>query len=184
MTEGGVGVFLDRDGTIIEDRDYPGDPDEVRLLPGAAAAIRRLNERQIPVIVVTNQSGIARGLITEAQYFAVRARMEELLSREGASVTASYHCPHGPETQPPCECRKPAPGLFERGAREHGLSLSRSYFVGDRPRDVLAGVAAGGTGFLIRSPAADELPPGTPRVTLVPDLAEAVETLLESGSFD
>jgi D-glycero-D-manno-heptose 1,7-bisphosphate phosphatase len=184
MTEGRIGVFLDRDGTIIEDRDYPGDPDEVLLLPGAAAAIRRLNEAALPVIVVTNQSGIARGLITEAEYYAVRARMEALLAREGASVTASYHCPHGPATVPPCDCRKPAPGLFERGAREHGLSLSRSFFVGDRPRDVLAGVAAGGTGFLIRSPAAAELPADTPRITLVSGLAEAVETLLESRSLD
>ena len=119
-----------------------------------------------------------------AQYLAVRARMEELLSREGASLAATYHCPHGPETVPPCECRKPAPGLFEQGARAQGLSLADSFFIGDRPRDVLAGAAAGGTGFLIRSPAAADLPRDTPRVTLVSDLAEAVETLLASGPFD
>jgi D-glycero-D-manno-heptose 1,7-bisphosphate phosphatase len=184
MTAGRVGVFLDRDGTIIEDRDYPGDPEQVRLLPGAAAAIRRLNEAGLPVVVITNQSGIARGLITEEKYAAVRQRMEELLAAEGASLTATYHCPHGPDTVPPCECRKPAPGMFERGARDHGLSMARSFFVGDRPRDVLAGAAAGGTGFLIRSPAAAGLPPGTPRVSLVSDLAEAVETLLASGPFD
>lgn len=178
------GVFLDRDGTIIEDRDYPGDPGAVRLLPGAAEAIRQLNSAGVPVIVVTNQSGIARGLITEGQYQAVRARMEELLSEEGATVTATYYCPHGPDTLPPCDCRKPAAGMFNRGAHEQGLSLSRSVFIGDRTRDVLAGVAAGGRGFLIGRPEGFDLPADTPRITFVTSLSEAVQTVLESESFD
>ncbi len=177
-------AFLDRDGTIIEDRDYPGDPAQVRLLPGAAAAIRRLNSAGVPVIVVTNQSGIARGLITEEQYHAVRARMEELLSGEGAVITATYYCPHGPDTHPPCDCRKPAAGMFERGAREQRVSLAGSVFIGDRTRDVLAGVAAGGRGFLIGQPERFDLPDGTSGIEFVSSLAEAVESVLESKTFD
>lgn len=178
------GVFLDRDGTIIEDRNYPGDPEQVRLLPGAAAAIRRLNEAGVPVIVVTNQSGIARGLITEEQYRMVRQRMEDLLAEHGATLTATYHCAHGPDTVPACDCRKPAAGMFQRGAREHGLSLARSAFIGDRTRDVLAGVAAGGRGFLIGHPERFDLPDDAGRITFVSSLAEAVEGLLESRVSD
>ena len=177
-------AFLDRDGTIIEDRHYPGDPEEVRLLPGAAAAIRRLNDASIPVIVVTNQSGIARGLITEDQYRAVHARMEALLAREGALITAIYYCPHGPDTLPACDCRKPAPGMFEQGAREQGVSLERSVFIGDRTRDVLSGVAAGGRGFLIGRPEAFDLHGDTERIRVVASLAEAVEAVLGPESFD
>lgn len=184
MARGRGGVFLDRDGTIIEDRDYPGDPGQVHLLPGAAAAIKRLNQAGVPVIVVTNQSGIARGLITEDQYRVVRARMEELLTGAGASIAATYHCPHGPDTVPPCDCRKPAAGMFEKGAREHRLSLADSVFIGDRSRDVLAGIAAGGSGFLIGDPSAFDLPPDLPRIAFVSSLSEAVETVLAAGTFD
>ena len=178
------GVFLDRDGTIIVDRDYPGDPAGVELLPGAAEAIGRLNAAGVPVIVVTNQSGIGRGLIDEAQYQAVRARMEQLLEERGARLTATVHCPHAPDRDPPCDCRKPLPGMFARAASEHDLDLGASWFVGDRPRDVMAGVAAGGRGYLIRSPATAEVPAGTPGITFVDTLAEAVDNLLRQGGLD
>lgn len=180
--EGRPGVFLDRDGTIIEDRHYLGDPREVRLLEGAAEAITRLNEADLPVVVVTNQSGIGRGLISEAQYFAVRARMEELLAAAGARLTATYHCPHDPRQLPPCECRKPLSGLFERAAREHLLDLRRSHFIGDRWRDVAAGVRIGGAGYLVQPDAEPEdldLPAG---VTRVRSLSEAVALLIAAGA--
>jgi histidinol-phosphate phosphatase family protein len=177
-------VFLDRDGTIIEDQDYPGDPDGVRLLPGAALAVAKLNTAGLPVIVITNQSGIARGLISHDQYMAVQGRMEDLLLAAGARLTATYHCPHGPDTAPPCDCRKPRPGLYRQAADEHEIELSRSFYVGDRVRDVVAGIAAGGTGYLIR-PGADaassEMPADAIAVT---SLQAAVEHLLESGPFD
>ena len=100
-------VFLDRDGTIIEDTGFVADPAEVRLLPGAASAIARLNRAGIPAIVVTNQSGIARGLLDEAGYSAVARRLDALLDAAGARLDADYHCPHHPDFGGTCECRKP-----------------------------------------------------------------------------
>lgn len=180
MSTGRTAAFLDRDGTIVVDRDYPGDPDEVELIDGAAEAIRRLRENGILVLMVSNQSGIGRGLITEDDFRAVQTRMESLLAREGAHLDGAYHCPHAPDRVPACDCRKPAPGLYLRAAEEHGVDLARSYYVGDRLRDVLPGAAFGGTGYLIRGTEAvreQDLPPG---VQLVSSLREATERLLAS----
>jgi D-glycero-D-manno-heptose 1,7-bisphosphate phosphatase len=142
-------AFLDRDGTIIVDRHYPADPTAVELLPRAAEAIRLFNEAGLVVVVVTNQSGIGRGYFDEAAFRAVQARMESLLAAEGARVDAVYHCPHAPGLGPPCECRKPAPGLYLRAARELGLALRGSVLVGDRERDVAAARELGAAAYLI-----------------------------------
>ena len=185
MDAGRAAVFLDRDGTIIEERNYLGDPDGVTLLPGAADGIIHLNEAGLPVIVVTNQSGIGRGYFDERDYQAVAARLHELLRAQGARVDASYHCPHGPDESPPCDCRKPGAGLFERAAREHGLDLARSYFVGDRLRDVVPGVRAGGLGFLVGPGQVDDHGKAVPEgVQRVHSLQEAVSRLLATGRFD
>ena len=106
-------AFLDRDGAIIIDVSYIARPDDVRLVPGAAAAIRRLNDHGIPVVVVTNQSGIARRKFTTTEYEAVRARVTELLAADQATIDAEYHCPHYPAVTGPCDCRKPARLLFD-----------------------------------------------------------------------
>ena len=98
------------------DTHYPSDPDRVRLIPGVAAALARCNAPAIPVIVVTNQSGIARGLLTEAQYQSVRARLEADLLRAGARVDATYHCPHWEDVTGPCDCRKPGTGMYRQAA--------------------------------------------------------------------
>ncbi len=145
-------VFLDRDGTIIEDTVHISDPAGVTLLPGAAQAIQRLNAAGIPIYVVTNQSGIARGIFTRDDYEAVRARMEELLGEHGATLQGSYMCPHHPDFTGPCECRKPGTLLYRRAAAEHGLALERSAYVGDRWRDVAPGLTLGGRGILVPSP--------------------------------
>ena len=100
-------VFLDRDGTIVEDAGFLHEPGKVKLLPGAAEAIRRLNQRGYLVICVTNQSGIARGLYTAAEYTAVQRRLTELLAAHDAHLDGSYFCPHHPQFTGPCECRKP-----------------------------------------------------------------------------
>ncbi len=144
-------LFLDRDGTIIRDTDYVAHPDEVELVPGAADAIRRLNRANVPVIVVTNQSGIARGLLTEQDLLAVQTRLVELLREGGAELTATYHCPHAPGDggEPTCECRKPGTLLFHRAAREHHVQLERSVFAGDKWRDIAPALSLGGTGFLV-----------------------------------
>jgi D-glycero-D-manno-heptose 1,7-bisphosphate phosphatase len=167
-------VFLDRDGTLIEDRHYLRDADAVRLLPGAAEAVRRLNAAGLAAVVVTNQSGIARGLLTEDDYRASVRRLDELLEREGARLEASYHCPHLPELSGPCDCRKPGPLLYERAAADLGLDLARSWWVGDRLRDVEAAERFGARGILLRSgPDAED-----PRWTTALDLAAAARHIL------
>jgi histidinol-phosphate phosphatase family protein len=146
-------VFLDRDGTLIADRHYLADADQVELLPGIAPAVARLNRAGVPVIVVTNQSGIGRGYFTSADYDRVAARVEALLAMEGARLDATYLCPHAPSDDTPCACRKPGLLLFERAIVDHGLDAKRSFFVGDRWRDVVPARAFGGRGILV--PGAD-----------------------------
>lgn len=132
--------FLDRDGTInrgAAEGDYVRSPEEVELLPGAAEAIRLLNELPARVVVVTNQRGIARGLMSEEDLAAVNARLEALLATEGAHLDAILHCPHG---KGECDCRKPGPGMFERAVREvPGASLNGAAMIGDSALDVEAG---------------------------------------------
>jgi D-glycero-D-manno-heptose 1,7-bisphosphate phosphatase len=151
-TPAGVGlpaVFLDRDGTIIADRHYLRDPAGVELLPGAAWALGQLNQARIPVVVVTNQSGIGRGYFSVAEYERVAARLDELLAADGARIDASYMCPHAPDAREPCACRKPGVLLYERAIADHGLDGAASFFVGDMWRDIVPARAFGGRGILI-----------------------------------
>ena len=142
-------AFLDRDGTIIDDAHYIADPELVQLRPGAGDAIAALNRAAMPVIVVTNQSGMARGLISESDYGRVVARLAELLAEHGAHIDATYVCPHHPEFDRACDCRKPGTLLFRRAAAEHRLDLTRSVYIGDRWRDVQPGIVLGGRPMLI-----------------------------------
>ncbi|MCA1765693.1 MAG: HAD family hydrolase [Desulfobulbaceae bacterium] len=149
-------VFLDRDGTINEQMGYVNHLSRFVLLPGSAAAIRILNEHHIPVFVVTNQSGLARGYFPPALLDEVHAKMIEMLAAEGARVDGIYVCPHHPEAREEryrvdCDCRKPKPGLFIRAAREHGIDLDASFVVGDRWSDLKAAAACGATGILVLS---------------------------------
>ena len=143
-------AFVDRDGTLIADVHYIARPADVYLLPGVGAALRRLNEADVSVVVVTNQSGLARGIFDEAAYHAVRARVDELLAAERARIDATYFCPHTSDAG--CRCRKPGTELHERAIAEHRLDGARSFFVGDRLRDVLPARAFGGRGILVPSP--------------------------------
>jgi D-glycero-D-manno-heptose 1,7-bisphosphate phosphatase len=173
-------VFLDRDGTIIEDAGYIADPAAVRLLPGAAPAIARLNRAGMPSVVVTNQSGIARGLLDEAAYASTARRLDELLAAAGARLDAHYHCPHHPDLTGACECRKPGLLLYRRAAAEHGLDLAGSWWVGDRLRDVLPAERFGGKGLLIGRPRPEDLP-GSANAAFrrVRDLPAAVDIILQ-----
>ena len=148
MVEPRAAVFLDRDGTINEQMGYINHLSRFVLLPGVVAAIRRLNQAGVPVVVVTNQSGLARGYFPPALLDQVHAEMRQRLAEGGARVDGVYVCPHHPEAREEryrraCGCRKPRPGLLERAARELGLDLARSYMVGDRYSDVATGAAAG-----------------------------------------
>lgn len=178
-------VFLDRDGTINIDTGYVRRTEDVALVPGAAAGIARLNAAGLPVIVVTNQSGLGRGLITEAQYDAVARRLAEALAEAGAHVDATYRCPHDP-TNTMCDCRKPGTLLFERAAAEHRLDLARSWFVGDRWRDVSPAVAFGARGILIPSPHTHPHDVEEARAhgtAVVPGLVDAAALVLEGSGL-
>jgi len=149
-------VFIDRDNTLIRDPGYLREVDHVQLLPGAAESIRRLRAAGYPVIVVTNQSGIARGYLTEEDLTAIHDRMKQLLAVQGAAVDAIYYCPYlnsddavRAEYRVESELRKPRPGMLLLAAREHALDLSRSWMIGDGERDVQAGKAAGCRSILL-----------------------------------
>lgn len=174
-------AFLDRDGTIIRDANYIRDPEAVELLPGAADAIRRLNERAVAVVVVTNQSGIARGTITPAEYDAVRGRLDALLAAKGARLDASYTCPHHPDITGPCQCRKPGLALYRKAIAELGLEVRASVFVGDRWRDVEPALVLGGLPILLDVPSThpdDRIDAMRNGVATASSLQEAVERYL------
>src|SRR5262249_41763986 len=135
--------------TIIRDAAYVRDPADVELLPGAAAAIRRLNEAGVAVIVVTNQSGIARGWLTTDDYERLRGKLDVPLASEGARIDATYFCPHLPEISGSCECRKPGLKLYRDAIAAHDLDVAQSLFAGDRWRDVAPGRALGGRAILL-----------------------------------
>jgi D-glycero-D-manno-heptose 1,7-bisphosphate phosphatase len=140
-------VFLDRDGTICEEMGYVNHTDRLQIFPYAANAIRHLNEAQIPVVVITNQSGIARGIFPESLVHQIHKKMIAELAAGGAWIDAIYFCPHKKEDA--CDCRKPKPGLIELAARVHGLDLPASWVVGDRYADVEMAHRAGARGILV-----------------------------------
>lgn len=140
-------AFLDRDGTIIRDGHYLADPAGVELLAGAADALRTLVKAGYGLVVVSNQSGIARGIIAPAAHEAVHARFVEVLAAEGIELAAAYYCAHGPDDG--CACRKPRPGMIQRAVAEHGFVAAESLMVGDKLSDVQAGRAAGCTTVLL-----------------------------------
>lgn len=140
-------VFLDRDGTIGEEMGYVNDVDRFQIFPFAAEAIRHLNRADIPVIVVTNQSGIARNIFPESLVHEVHKKMVAELAAGGAWIDAIYFCPH--KSEDACECRKPNPGLLQQAAREHALDLNASWVVGDRYADLEMAHAAGARGMLV-----------------------------------
>jgi D-glycero-D-manno-heptose 1,7-bisphosphate phosphatase len=170
-------VFLDRDGTIIEDVSYPREPAQIRLLPYAADAVRRLNHANFLVIVATNQSGIARGLLTREDYERTEQRLDRLLAEQDARIDAHYVCPHLPEIDGPCECRKPGPLLYRQAAERFAIDLRESWWIGDRMRDVEASRHFGGRGILVRT-GPEPVHGETAEFPVAPDLAAAVETVL------
>ena len=134
-------VFLDRDGTISRDVNYCRRPEDFEILPGVPQGIRLLNDHGFKVVVITNQSGIARGYFTEETLSLIHHKMKEQLHERGAFVDAIYFCPHHPDDN--CECRKPKDRLLLRAAQHIGIDLRLSYMIGDDPKDVQAGRTAG-----------------------------------------
>ena len=153
MTPGRPAAFLDRDGVLIEDVGYPHRPDQLRLMPGAARAVRRLNAAGFVCAIVTNQSGVARGMFDLEQMQTFNALLVETLARDGARIDAVYACPFHSEgtvqayIHPDHPDRKPNPGMILRSVVEHGLDLDRSLMIGDQPSDMEAARRAGVLGF-------------------------------------
>jgi D-glycero-D-manno-heptose 1,7-bisphosphate phosphatase len=149
-------VFLDRDGTINEEVGYLDRPEKLKLIPGAAEAIHLINASGMKAILVTNQSGVARGFFDEADVGAVHARLRELLLAEGGFLDGIYFCPHHPTEGRgryllSCDCRKPAPGLLIQAAAEFNIDPAGSYMVGDTLKDIEAGERVGARGVLVRT---------------------------------
>ena len=172
-------VFIDRDGTLTEERFYMSDPDQVVLLPGTATALLDLREAGFKLVVVTNQSGIARGLYSEDDYHAVAKRLDDLLVEAGSPVDATMYCPHHPDFGTACGCRKPATGMYRQAAAELGIDLADSYYVGDKVADVTPAHELGGVGVLVRTGYGEEeaarVPAGT---SVVEDLVDAARLIL------
>jgi D-glycero-D-manno-heptose 1,7-bisphosphate phosphatase len=181
-------VFLDRDGTLIEEVGYLDRPTRVTLYPWAADAIRALNLAGLRLVLVTNQSGVARGFFTEATVDQVHRHIADRLALRGAHIDAYYYCPHHPDGSVPrytraCDCRKPGRGLVDRAARELGVDPRRSFTVGDRWLDVALARTIGARGVLVRTGyGADEEgrpPAGLSADAVVNNLAEAASWILE-----
>jgi len=178
------GVFLDRDGTLIDDVHYLSRIDQVQMLPGAAEALARLNTAGVLVVVVTNQAGVARGYFPEDRISEVHQHLNEVLAKFGASVDAYYYCPHHPDGvgdyRQSCDCRKPKPGMLLTAAHDLDIDLTRSWMIGDKLSDIEAGAAAGCRTILVRTgygeTEAQTLPKSDLRlVGIVADISEAVE---------
>jgi D-glycero-D-manno-heptose 1,7-bisphosphate phosphatase len=178
-------VFLDRDGTINFEREFLHRAEEFQFIPGAAQAIRLLNEAWYRVIVVTNQSGIARGYFDEATVNRLHRYIDGELIRFGASIDAYYFCPHHPEysindNEKTCGCRKPLPGMLLKAAADFSLDLSASFIIGDKLADVQAGLNAGCRPILVRTGYGAELAANLPMdVPVYDDLLTAARAIVD-----
>ena len=176
-------VFLDKDGTLIDDVPYNVDPQRIRLAPGAAEGLPLLSRAGFRLVVVSNQPGIALGRFAESALEAVRERLDSLVAGLGVQLDGFYYCPHAPPAAgraPGCACRKPAPGLIERASGELGLALEHSWMVGDILDDVEAGHRAGCRTLLIDNGNETEWRSGPQREPheTAPDLAAAARTIV------
>ncbi|MBI4392809.1 MAG: HAD family hydrolase [Euryarchaeota archaeon] len=174
-------VFVDRDNTIAKDGPYCARPEDFELIEGAAEALAVLKAAGLELVVITNQSGVARGYFTESDLHRINAKMERMLAAAGASLLAVYYCPHGPEDM--CKCRKPQPGMIEKAADDHGIDPRRCYVIGDRWFDVELGTVVGARTVMVPiEKHADEVE--SPRLTRPPDfvakdLKEAARWIVE-----
>lgn len=149
-------VFLDRDGTVNEEVGYLSAVVDLRLIPGAGAAIKRLNDANLLVILVTNQSGIARGYFSESRLHEIHERLKQMLQEDNARLDAIYYCPHHPTAgnshhTKECDCRKPGTGLIDQASRDLDIDVKQSYVVGDKWSDVELGQRAGAHSILVKT---------------------------------
>jgi D,D-heptose 1,7-bisphosphate phosphatase len=181
-------VFLDKDGTLVENVPYNVDPALIRLAPGAEEGLKQLHDAGFLLFVISNQSGVARGYFPESALAGVESLLKEMLAASGVPLAGFSYCPHHPDGSVEgyamaCDCRKPAPGMILRAAAEHGLDLARSWMIGDILDDVEAGRGAGCRTVLIDNGNETEwlLSPGREPHHRAPDLAAAARLIVESG---
>jgi histidinol-phosphate phosphatase family protein len=172
-------VFLDRDGTLIEDRGYAHRLSDCVPLPGAHEAVRELRTAGFAVIVVSNQSGVGRGLFSQRELDAFETHLRAEFAARGAPLDALYSCPHTPEAG--CDCRKPATGMLERARREHGVDLLRSWVVGDKAIDVELARRAGCRAIHVQS-GVEQLAPGDPRARVERDVLAAARHIVATAA--
>lgn len=176
-------MLLDRDGTIIAEKHYLSNPDDVELLEGAAEGLRLLYDSGFGLIVVSNQSGIGRGLFTPSELLRVELRLRWMLKAKGIGVEAFYYCPHTPEEN--CDCRKPQPGLATRAAADFGFDPQNCWIIGDKPADIELAAAAGARGILVRTGyGAIHEAQGLAADHVSDNLLEAAKFLLKQSSFN
>ena len=172
-------AFIDRDGVINIDHGYTYRCEDFAFVPGSLEACAQLHRWGFALVVVTNQSGIARGLYGEAEYSAVQERLLDLLAAEGVTIDASEHCPHHPEFSGPCDCRKPGLAMFRRAAETLGIDTGASVFIGDRTSDVAPAARLGGKGILVLTGyGREQLSEVPPDVQVAADLAAAADLVL------
>lgn len=140
-------IILDRDGTIVVDRHYPADPDALEFAPGAAAGLYRMSEMGFRLVVITNQSGIARGFFSSEKLQAIHERLKQMLGAIGVQLDGIYYCPHAPEDE--CDCRKPKLGLLRQASLDLGFEMSESIVIGDKDSDIEFGNRAGALTMLV-----------------------------------
>jgi len=177
----GPAVFFDRDGTLVDDPPpgYIAEPEKVSIFPGSAEALARAHALGYLLVMVTNQAGIGRGLISWDQYRAVAARVDAMLAEPGVILDGTYMCPHAPERDGECPCRKPKLALYERAGADLGIDYRGSWWVGDRITDLLPAKALGGTGILVLTGHGPDHEEAARRegFAVVPDLAAAVSAI-------
>lgn len=175
-------IFFDRDGTLLEERNYLSDPAQVALIPGAAEAVRMARAAGYLAVVLTNQSGVGRGYFRMQDVEAVHRRMEEMLAAEGARLDGIYICPHAPEED--CACRKPRTGLVERAALELGIDLSRSWMIGDKAADIELAANAAMKSVLVMTGYGEASASGVSATILAPDVLAAVRGILAATAAE
>lgn len=169
-------VLIDRDGTVNVEKHYLSDPDQLQLIDGVGAALRRLSQAGFGIAIITNQSGIARGYFNLERLDQIHARLTQMLEAEGVRLDGIYICPHGPDDD--CACRKPLPGMAEQAMAEHGFDPKLSTVIGDKEVDVELGQAIGAATFLVRTGHGEKYAASSKADHVVADLPAAVDIIL------
>ncbi|MGH7816987.1 MAG: D-glycero-alpha-D-manno-heptose-1,7-bisphosphate 7-phosphatase [Candidatus Binatia bacterium] len=184
LAQKGAAVFLDRDGTVIREVNYLCAIEQIEILPGVSQALRLLRAHGFKLVMVTNQSVVARGRLSENGLQAIHAELKKRLSGDGAALDAIYYCPHHPtegmgDYRIACDCRKPKPGMIERAVRELALNPALSYVVGDQLTDMELAIGVGASGILIGREQAAKGDVAAINVPVVADLSRAAEWIVE-----